>query len=117
MRWLWPTTTPGAPGRVTPATARPGACRWAMYQMPGREYSRCMSLERIGLPEAVRLPARAHEFEPGTILSKLRSSIQKLAKLSSVAAEANIAKYQAVRRTRIGRDLIELPLHEHLPGA
>ena len=36
-----------------------------MYQMPGSEYSRCMSLESSGLPEAVWLPAMAHALEPG----------------------------------------------------
>ena len=36
-----------------------------MYQMPGSEYSRCISLESSGLPEAVRLPAMAQALEPG----------------------------------------------------
>ena len=36
-----------------------------MYQMPGSEYSRCMSFESSGLPDAVWLPARAQAFEPG----------------------------------------------------
>ena len=33
--------------------------------MPGSEYSRCISLESSGLPEAVRLPAMAQALEPG----------------------------------------------------
>ena len=36
-----------------------------MYQMPGIDMARCMSFESSGLPEAVRLPAIAHAFEPG----------------------------------------------------
>ena len=65
MRWLCPTITPGTPGRATPDTSRPGAVRCTMYQMEGREYSRCISLESSGLPEAVKRPLKAHPFEPG----------------------------------------------------
>src|SRR5437660_423030 len=56
---------PGAPGSATPATSNPGACRCVMYQMPGTEYSRCISFERIGLPLAVWRPPTTHAFDPG----------------------------------------------------
>src|ERR1039458_3269228 len=61
---LCPTTTPASPGMVTPATSRPGACRCAMYQIPGSEYSRCISFESSGLPDAVWLPAMAQALDP-----------------------------------------------------
>ncbi len=38
-----------------------------MYQMPGTEYSRCMSLERIGLPLAVCRPESAQALDPGLV--------------------------------------------------
>src|SRR5450759_243943 len=65
IRWLCPTTMPGAPGSATPTALRPGASRCVMYQMPGSEYSRCMSLESSGLPDAVWLPAMAQALDPG----------------------------------------------------
>ena len=40
-----------------------------MYQMPGSPYSRCISFESRGLPEAVRLPARAQRVGAGLRLA------------------------------------------------
>ena len=48
-----------------------------MYQMPGSEYSRCMSLESRGLPEAVWLPAMAHALEPGRTSPEARAGNRK----------------------------------------
>src|ERR1022692_4023153 len=58
MRWLCPTMMPGVPGSATPAAFMPGASRCVMYQMPGSEYSRCMSLDSSALPDAVWHVAR-----------------------------------------------------------
>ena len=77
MRWLWPTITPGTPGSATPETSRPGAWRCVMYQMPGSEYSRCMSFESSGLPEAVWLPAMAQALEPGCTSPVARAGNRK----------------------------------------
>ena len=77
MRRLCPTTTPGVPGRVTPVASRPGASRCAMYQMPGSPNSRCISFESSGLPEAVRLPAMAHAFDPGCVSPPVRMGNRK----------------------------------------
>src|SRR5260221_549229 len=51
---------------VAPVTFRPGARRCTRYQGEGMENSRCGSFARIGLPLAVRDPATAQAFEPGS---------------------------------------------------
>ena len=57
MRRLWPITTNGTPGIVTPMTSRPAATRCISYQTDGNSTSRCGSLASSGRPLAVRLPA------------------------------------------------------------
>src|SRR6266508_2254709 len=54
----------GIPGRVAPATERPGASRRARYQTEGVRRPRCGSLARIGRPDFVREPARTQELLP-----------------------------------------------------
>ena len=56
MRSLWPTTIPGAPGNVAPATCIPGDESSVKYQILGAEAGMCGSLASSGLPETVRLP-------------------------------------------------------------
>ena len=77
MRWLCPTMMPGAPGSATPATFMPGASRCVMYQMPGSEYSRCMSLDSSALPDAVWLPAMAQALDPGLASPNPRIAYRK----------------------------------------
>ena len=55
----------------------PGACRWVMYQMQGKPYSRCISLASSGLPEAVWAPDRAQPLEPGGGSPALRAGNKK----------------------------------------
>ena len=58
----------GAPGRATPVTWNEpegvGAWRSVSYQMPGTPWERCMSLERMGFPEAVWAPETTQLLEP-----------------------------------------------------
>ena len=64
--------THGTPGSVTPSTFNPGAVRWTIHHVDGKLNSRCGSLARIGLPDAVCEPATAHAFEPGEISAPVR---------------------------------------------
>ena len=73
-----PQLLPGSPAATTPATFRPGAFRCAMYQIDGIEYSRCMSLHRIGLPGSGGAPATAQAFEPGCTSPPARTGNRKL---------------------------------------
>src|ERR1039457_4181298 len=67
MRWLWPTTTKGTPGSVTPATSKSPLCvlRWASNQRFGISWSRCISFESSGFPVVVCCPETTQLFEPG----------------------------------------------------
>ena len=72
IRSLWPISTPGTPGSVTPATFRPGACNCTAYHVAGIVNSRCGSLASMALPLFVRFPLTAQAFEPGVISPPLR---------------------------------------------
>src|ERR1700694_6332226 len=54
-RRLWPMTTRGMPGIVTPVDSKSSPARtWAAYQTDGSEGARWGSLQRIGRPVALR---------------------------------------------------------------
>jgi hypothetical protein len=57
MRALWPITTKGAEGSVTPATSRPAATTWASYQTDGISTARWGSFASSGRPVAERVGA------------------------------------------------------------
>src|SRR5512140_3546250 len=63
-------TIPGTPAKENPLTLNGQAafsgwqCRPTWNQIDGIWLDKCGSLARIGLPVAVNLPERTHEFEP-----------------------------------------------------
>src|SRR5262249_60480793 len=61
---LWPRSTPGSPGTVTPVTDSPGADRAAWYQIEGTVCGRC------GSPASIdAAPATAGPFAAQALLS------------------------------------------------
>src|SRR5439155_18915186 len=69
-RSLWPTTTPGTPANVVPATSNGQSlptvrqCRPIWYHTDGTAGPRCGSSASSGLPVTEREPATTQEFEP-----------------------------------------------------
>ena len=87
-RALWPSTTNGTPGIVTPEISRPAATRCSSYQTEGNSIGRCGSFARIARPlfvfrpattqllELPRLtPGRSHSSPGGQEASTLRVSV------------------------------------------
>src|SRR6266480_3650317 len=74
IRALWPSTTPGAPGKETPATSKGQAsdtwlqCSPFMIQTDGIAKPRCGSLARIGLPLCVLSRETTQLFDPTPLL-------------------------------------------------
>ena len=86
---FWPISTVGKPGKVAPATFRPGASMRAKYHSAGVDSFKCGSLASSGLPVVVRLPASSQLLEPTPSTS-----------LSGAAA---------IRRSRLGSAVAWLP--------
>src|SRR6185312_9301247 len=65
MRWLWPTTMKGNPGRENPSISKSPEWSCSSYHTPGTWCGKCISFESSGLPETVCAPETTQLFEPG----------------------------------------------------
>src|SRR5215470_5660270 len=81
---LWPISTPGRPGTLTPVTDRPGADRATWYQMEGTVCGRCGSPASIDFAPATLGPLAAQALLLGN--SWIRPGGSALAWASMAAA-------------------------------
>src|SRR5947207_2814931 len=88
---LWPISTPGSPGTVTPVTDSPGAARAAWYQMEGTVCGRWGSPASIDFAPETLGPLAAQALLSGN--SSIRPGGRALASASmDVAAVATRAE-------------------------
>src|SRR5260221_9730125 len=92
MRLLRPSTTPGSPGIVAPATVSVGVSIAARYHSAGARSVRCGSLASSGLPDFDRDGPITHEFEARLMATASRIS----------AASAGIAGISDAARRAVG---------------
>src|SRR5215467_7717033 len=82
---LWPMSTPGRPGTLTPVTDRPGADRATWYQMDGTVCGRCGSPASIDFAPATLGPLAAQALLLGNLWIRPGGSALAWASMAAAA--------------------------------